>query len=259
MRMLLLLWLLSSACSDRYTPWEIDVPPEFNELTGRQLERLRDLPSSSLPFTVALIGDPQGTPLDLERVVDAINARREVTFTLVLGDLTDYGLMHEYVWAAKALERLHRPYLTVVGNRDAISHGKAIYQNMFGAFDYTFDYSGFKFVMWNNNQFEFGTTDFNWIRSQLDEKTFIASHVPPTVDMHSSEQVDEWKRISRDAGIMASLHGHRGGKTDFYWTEDQIPYYVVPKVEGVRYSLMTIDKNRQVSFQLCRSSCELEQ
>jgi hypothetical protein len=37
--------------------------------------------------------------------------------------------------------------------------------------------------------------------------------------------------------------------------EDGIPYYIVPKVEGVRYSIMTINEDRSIQFDLCHLTC----
>ncbi|MDQ3230504.1 MAG: metallophosphoesterase [Pseudobdellovibrionaceae bacterium] len=246
---------LLTACGERYSPWESDPPSHLKNLTAEQLSALNEMPEQSFPFTVAVMGDPQGTPKDLQRVVDSINRRTDVKFILVLGDLTDYGLLHEYVWAGEALKRSRVPFLTVVGNHDAIAHGKQIYSQMFGAFDYTFDYAGVKFVMWNNNQFEFGETDFSWLERVTDSRSVVNSHVPPVVDVHTQPQIDRWLDVNRRADIIASLHGHRGTQIDYGWQEDGIPYYIVPKLSGRRYSLVTFHEDRSVSFQYCRDDC----
>lgn len=260
----ILVFLLASslpftACSERLTPWSIKAPTEYQNLTERNLAKVQNLPEPQWPLRIALMGDPQGTPFDLEKVVSELNDRDDIQLVLVLGDLTDYGLLHEYIWAAERLEKLDVPYLTVVGNHDAIAHGKRLYEEMFGPFDYTFRYAGLKFVMFNNNQFEFGDTDFGWLEQQIDSDSITASHIPPVVDAHRAEQVKLWKGNNVKAKILASLHGHRGGKTDFFHVEDEIPYYVVPKVAGVRYSLMTITEDRSIRFELCHNACVEEQ
>lgn len=246
------------ACSDRYTPWDINVPNEFTHLTERNLAKIAALPKAELPVKIALTGDPQGTPGDLKRVVEAIDGRDDIRFILVLGDLTDYGLMHEYIWAAEALENSRLPHLSVIGNHDAIAHGRRIYKEMYGPFDYVFEDAGVKFVMFNANQFEFGTTDFSFLKDNIDERSIAASHVPPVKDMHTLEQIDVWTKINKEAEIMASIHGHRGGNYDVRWKVDEIPYYIVPRVRGVYYSVMTIHEDYKVSFQKCSPDCEDE-
>jgi Icc protein len=252
-------FLLSSAllvaCGERYSPWESDPPSHLKNLTEQQLSRLNEYPEQSFPFTIAIMGDPQGTPKDLARTVDIINRRDDVRFILVLGDLTDYGLLHEYIWAGDALKRSRIPFLTAVGNHDALAHGKSIYREMFGPFDYDFTYAGLKFVMWNNNQYEFGETDFEQLASRIDSNSVVGSHVPPVVDVHRQDQVDRWLDINRQAGIIASLHGHRGTKVEYSWHENGIPYYIVPKLSGRRYSLVTFHADRTVSFKVCRDEC----
>jgi Icc protein len=246
---------LLMACGERYSPWETDPPAHLKNLTVEQLSLLNQQPEQSFPFSIAVMGDPQGTPKDLQRVVDAINRRNDVKFILVLGDLTDYGLLHEYVWAAEALKRSRVPFLTVVGNHDAISHGKTIYSRMFGVFDYTFTYAGLKFVMWNNNQYEFGETDFSWLERNTDSRSVVGSHVPPVVDVHRQDQVDRWYEINRRKDIWASLHGHIGKEREQNWNENGIPYYVVPKLSGRRYALVTFHEDRKLTFQYCRDDC----
>jgi len=214
---LLLSSALLMACGERYSPWETDPPAHLKNLTAEQLSLLNAQPEQSFPFTIAVIGDPQGTPKDLQRVVDAINRRNDVKFILVLGDLTDYGLLHEYVWAAEALKRSRVPFLTVVGNHDAISHGKTIYRRMFGAYDYTFNYAGLKFVMWNNNQYEFGETDFSWLERNTDSRSVVASHVPPVVDVHRQDRVGRWDEYNGRAGNSGCLRGTFGKGRSQEW------------------------------------------
>lgn len=247
-----------TACSKRFTPWDIKVPKEYTDLTQRNLEKLAALPEARLPVKIALTGDPQGTPGDLERVVKAIESRGDIRFIMVLGDITDYGLMHEYLWAAEALENSSLPHLTVIGNHDAIAHGKRIYSQMYGPYDYVFEDAGVRFIMFNTNQYEFGRTDFTFLKNKVDERSITASHVPPVEDMHSLDQVKEWTGINTDASIMASVHGHRGGTYDVRWSVDKIPYYIVPRVRGVYYSVMTIHEDYKVSFQKCSPECEEE-
>jgi hypothetical protein len=244
-----------TACSPRFSPWDIKLDADQRHLTEKHLAWLATREPAELPITFAILGDPQGTPSDFRQAIQSINQLDDVHFTLVLGDMTDFGLKHEYEWAAEAIAESQIPVLTVIGNHDAISHGKKIYQSMFGPFNYQFTYAGLKFLMWNNNLFEFGETNFDWLRAHADQNTVVASHIPPVVDMHSERQLNEWWDINRNAEIITSLHGHRGGKRDFYWQKEEVPYYVVARTRGVRFTLVTINQDYEVSFQYCQASC----
>ena len=243
------------------SPWDVNVDAEYQDLTRKHLDALyaRDpIVNDDGDFTFAIVGDPQGTPADFKAAIDEINRHDNVNFILILGDMTDYGLLHEYEWAAQVIVESSVPVLTVIGNHDAISHGKDIYTDMFGPLDYVIEYAGFRFAMWNNNLYEFGVTNFEWLKNNLDENTIVASHVPPVQDMHNAEQLDEWLAINRDKQILGSLHGHRGGKNSFYWETDETPYYVVARNRGERFAIVTIDSEREINILECTGKCPEE-
>lgn len=256
---------LSGCNRMKASPWQTDIPAEARGLTYDNLQALAAQTAASAnaatadKFRIALIGDPQGTPGDFRQVVERINAMDDVDFILVLGDLTDYGLKHEYEWAYEALKKSRIPYFTAVGNHDAISHGKQIYQRMFGAFDYTFIHKGIKFVIWNNNKNEFGDHNIAWLAQQVDHRTVVASHIPPTPgDVHSQEEVDHWLAIANQAGIVASLHGHRGGHRGYRQKHGKAPYFVVAKTHGVHFAIATFTNGRLSKILECTKTCPVE-
>lgn len=253
--------LFISACSLESSPWSVAVKSDHKDLTQKNLDKLfRQKPvyTKSQNIRFAIIGDPQGTPEDFKRTIDEINQRQDVNFVLVLGDITDYGLLHEYEWAADVIESSRIPVLTVIGNHDAIAHGKKIYTRMFGPFDYSFEYAGYRFLMWNNNLYEFGDENFAWLQENANEKSIVASHVPPVLDMHEQDDLDTWYSINQQNNIIGSLHGHRGGKTSFLWQDQEKPYYVVARNRGERFALITITDNDKLNIVECHKSCPVE-
>lgn len=249
------LFLLSLSCSSEMSPWDSKIPQKYQGLTQQHLNRLPKSETVDLPFSFALIGDPQGTPGDFKETIMKINQLQDLAFVLVLGDMTDYGLKHEYIWAAEAIEMSSIPVFTVIGNHDAISFGKRIYQKMFGPFNYTFEYAGIKFVMWNNNRMEFGETNFDWLAKEADDRSIIASHIPPVLDVHNAEELQQWQDINNNAGIISSLHGHRGSERSFYWQNAGIPYYVVARNRGRYFAIVTITEDRQLIIRHCQNAC----
>lgn len=62
-------------------------------------------------------GSPRFT--QLQYCIDSINARGDVDFVLIGGDITDFGSDNELYAAKEALDRLRMPYWVVAGNHDA--------------------------------------------------------------------------------------------------------------------------------------------
>ena len=251
--MLILLGISISCGEPISSPWQLQLPKDRKDSTARNLA-LIEAKAITLPFTVGIIADPQGTPEDLERVVKKITTH-QVAFILVLGDLTDFGLIEEFAQTYDALETSTVPYLTTIGNHDAISHGKEIYNRMFGPFDYTFTVVGFKFIMWNNNKFEFGNNNFQWLQSQLQDDAVVSSHIPPVQDVHSQAEVDEWLSMYDGINLAASLHGHRGTTRAFFELYQGIPIYTAPKTSGSHYSIVHFTSDRSLQIFKCDRAC----
>ena len=254
-----LLMLLASSCKiPKFSPWQTDLPRSMQDSTNKNLALLmqdKEKDNTSQSFRFAIIGDPQGTPGDFKSIVKNINNIPDVKFIVVLGDLTDFGLKHEYEWAFEALEESRVPYFTAIGNHDAISHGKNLYSKMFGVFDYTFNYGGKKFVVWNNNKKEFNKNNFDWLSSQIDENSIVLSHIPPLLDVHTGMEVEAWLGLYERAKPLASLHGHRGTHEAYKWQEGETDVYVVAKAVGGNYALITVGVDNKIGIEPCVKVC----
>ena len=245
--------LLASCGAPEFTPWQSDLPDKMKHSTRRNLDKI-NLIEGKLPFTIGLLGDPQGTPGELKKIVDELN-KHKVEFNLILGDLTDFGLKDEFIDTYNALERFDAPYLTVIGNHDALAMGKKLYAEMFGPFDYTFFFAGIKFVMWNTNKYEFGTANLEYISREAIKGSVIASHIPPIVDIHTKNEVDRWLDIYKTADILTSMHGHRGTTSSFRDKFEDLEIYTVAKVSGVHFALVRFNEDLTVQYIDCNGTC----
>ena len=200
--------LSSTGCDtdDDFSPWQSNPAPK--DLTKKHLRRLAetDIPSFE-PFNVAVIADSQIDLDGLKTAIRRINNYPDVDFVLFVGDLTEHGLQQEFLWVKKELDDLKVPVLTVIGNHDGISNGGRIYQRMFGPLNYTFIYRDTQFIMWNNNPYEFGAPDLDWLRTQVGGhyRNVIVSHQPPYAGPMTASQEAEWKAIRSDESIIASV------------------------------------------------------
>jgi predicted phosphodiesterase len=249
--------LLLIGCAPEYSPWQSN--PSKRDLTAKHLAWLESK-NINVPFKVALTGDPQAVIGHFDRVKDAINARDDIDFAVVLGDITDRGLKREWDWAGDIIEEFDVPVLTVVGNHDGLNNAKDIYPTMFGPFNYTFMVDGLKFVMWNNNRYEWGTPDFVWLANSVaGHRAVVMSHQPPGNDALTPADNEEWSRIRGQGDVVASVHGHvhhYGYKHETYDEGVEVDVYTVDRVTGTHYGTMSVDKEYNITFENCSPICE---
>lgn len=255
MRLLILISLFGLAlfsCGDP-SPWGSFESLRFVNLTQKHLDLLRSGSPEFKPFTVALVADPQVVISHLRDCRTEINKRDEVEFSLLLGDLTDRSLRREFEWVAEIIQDFRRPILTVVGNHDGLIHGDSVYRKMFGPLNYSFIYNDVKFIMWNNNTYEWGYPDFAWLETEIRShpRVIIVAHQPPgSVDRY--EEVNGiWKELYRYPNVLGSVHGHL-----HHWDVQEIydkPVLTVSQVKNTNWGLLNVTEEG-ISFQACKGS-----
>ena len=219
----------------QFSPWQSNVP--VSDLTATHLGKLTKTDTGSFePFTVAVAADVHLDAAELREVVRALNERGDIAFLLLVGDLTDGGMLLEFTWLGNVIEECDFPVLTVVGNHDGLNNGQDIYNEMFGPFNYSFVYRDVQFVMWNNNPYEWGNPDLEWLEQQVecDSPSVIVAHQPPPP---APAQEEDWKYIRQGGSALATVHGHTH-KFDYYLEDDSLPDYTVAAVHGGYYGLI---------------------
>ncbi len=249
-RMLPLLLLLGGCGQPEYSPWQSN-PPE-TDLTAKHLGWLDSTNGEFKPFKVALVGDPQAVIGDLHNVGEVINARSDIDFTLVAGDITDRGLRTEFVWVTNVIKEFDRPVLTVVGNHDGLANGPKLYSEVFGPLNYSFIYKDIKFIMWNNNAYEWNV-DMDWLESEVNsfDKVVVVSHQPPGETAYKFDE-ERWAKIRESPNMIASLHGHVHHYA--FKREGDLPIYTVDRVMNSHYGTITFDYDG-IKFENCDSTC----
>jgi len=122
-------------------------------------------------------------------------------FFTILGDITQGGTPAEYALVDRALAGLDVPYVPVPGNHDWYDGGEAWFQH-YGPDNYTFDYGGVHFVVWNMAMGE------DSIDGYLGDEL---AHVPktmPIVALTHAPPSDAVIRILRRLGVDYVLTGH---------------------------------------------------
>jgi predicted phosphodiesterase len=252
----LLLTILGCGDALDYTLFKTKLPSDASGLTAKHLERLQMLPTQD-EFKIAVIADTHNYYNDLETIIELINLRTDISFVIVLGDITNIGLMDEFLRFHDIMKRLYVPYLTVIGNHDSLTKGKEIYSDMFGQFNYSFDYSGNRFVMLNSNELDFPyeAPDLNWLQSQLQgsgqyDNIIVFAHTPPNQYV-SADRVIVWKYLMEQNNVKFSVNGHISFS---YWVESNVDYVVVGDVRDINYGILSISKD-SVGYERCSFTC----
>ena len=168
-------------------------------------------------------------------------------FAVNLGDMTDLGLALEYEAFASHIENINKPLFSVIGNHDTIGNGKAIYQKLFGAYDYYIDLNGLRFIFFNNNSLDFYSEGINldWLRQTVQESVgpvLIFQHVNPlNSEYFNPEQQRKIQEILDPQKVLAVFHGHNHSFQTY--EVNGVLIQQVARVEGGQYSEIQIANN----------------
>ncbi|MBF8964463.1 metallophosphoesterase [Pontibacter sp. FD36] len=225
---------LLSSCEElfEYHPNQIILNDDERDLTALNLARLQNQqPGDTLHLLV--MGDTQRFYDAASAFVDAANTFPHIDFVIHQGDISDFGMSQEFRWVHDIMKRLKWPYLTVIGNHDMLGNGRKVYQQMYGGFNYTFDYGHTRFVFIDTNSLEYNyngkVPDIDWLSKQLVhqegdswEQAIAVSHIPPyDDDFDTALERAFHKTLKESERVQLSLHGHiHGFRADFRYDEE---------------------------------------
>lgn len=206
--------LLPTACLTA-TPFHDDLDVE-GDVNARAVQRIRQQPPSP-DFKFVALGDTHDAYDATAAAVRAINRRDDIRFVLHAGDLTDLSLSTEFERIHKILRDLDVPYVAVIGNHDAIATGPELYDELYGASDFSFRFGELKFVVFNSNALEFPGKAPNeaWLRAEhadlkAGERAIWLTH--QDVSAPDGENAREAKalyaELLREEPVSLVVHGH---------------------------------------------------
>jgi Icc protein len=243
------------ACEEMfdYSPYAIDFEDENRNVNQRNIEKLYARENDDT-ITVAFTGDTHLFYDETEWFVNKVNKNQTVDFAIHVGDIADFGLPKQYLWGNSFMQKLNFPYFVIVGNHDLVGTGSKAYQEMFGAFDFSFIYGQLKFVFVNTNSREFkfsgNVPDINWLDEQLQPsmdfiKAVVIFHVPPMDgDFDASLEETFHTTIARYNNVLFTVHGHLHHHEIYKPYADSITYVNVFAVEHRKFNLIKISNNQ---------------
>lgn len=117
----------------------------------------RELSAAGLkpPFSFAFITDTQGSLDEMRQAIGIIRSRKDIDFIVHGGDLTDFGIVKEFIWARDIMEEAGIPYITVIGNHDCLGNGNDTFDYIFGPENFSFNIGPVHFLCLNTIALEY--------------------------------------------------------------------------------------------------------
>ena len=220
------------------------------DVNANNIQRIEDQDDSSDTLRFVLIGDTQRYYDETADFVDAINKRNDIDFVIHGGDITDFGLSKEYKWMYDILKKLNVPFVTVIGNHDVLGHGKDVYLEVFGDYNFTFISHRTRFICLNTNALEFDYStpvpDFDYMLSFINDtaavdQTIVAMHAAPYDDEFNNNSalmfnyiVEQYKNLR----FCLHAHDHELQVNDYFG--NGIIYYGCDDISGRNYMVFTV-------------------
>jgi 3',5'-cyclic-AMP phosphodiesterase len=239
-----------------FSPNDHRVPEEFTNLTQKNLAKLqaRPLPAGDT-LRFIFTGDSQRFYDEAEKLVASVNKLSGISFLIVAGDISDFGMAREMRWVDEKLRRLTVPYLTVVGNHDMVGNGRETYQHIYGPLNYTFVYGDTKFIMVDTNSREYNFNgqipNLGWLRPQLANldgarRQVVISHVPPyNEDFDPALEMPYVQSLREAPGLVFEMNGHNHSYRLGQPYNDGVTYVNSDAFSEDHYMLVTVWGDKQ--------------
>lgn len=238
--------LLFSCRLFEYSPYVVPLRDDGDAWLAGTLSRVARTDGPERGYSFAVFADIQVAYDELEDCVRRVNADSSIRFVVVAGDLTQYGLLREFEWVRDALNKLNAPYLPVLGNHDALANGPEIFRRLFGPSDYSFHYRGTRFVVFNDNAWEFETPvpDLERLDSAMatpDSLRLIPiAHIPPWADqLGQGLDTALTKMMMRHRAILC-IFAHNHHFRSQLESGERSPYVVVDNIADRNYARVTL-------------------
>ncbi|WP_113662270.1 metallophosphoesterase family protein [Pedobacter nanyangensis] len=204
---------------------------------------------------VAISSDTQRMYKEAQLFVDQINARNDIDFVILNGDISDFGQLLEFEGIYSIYSKLKVPFISIVGNHDLVANGPHIFRRMFGEFNFTFNYGTIKFVCFDSNSREYNfngaVPDIAWLKAnfKLDPGTsnIIAfSHVPPNdADFDPNLRPIYEQLANSTPGFLASFHAHQHQPDKTYKPyNNSVPFIITNAVLKRAYTILDISNGQ---------------
>lgn len=247
--------ILMGGCDPfEYHPYDARLDKKYKNINQKNLERIRLSDRNKDTVRFVFMGDTQRWYDETEDFVKAVNQRNDIDFVVHGGDISDFGMKKEFCWIHDIMCKLKVPYVAIVGNHDHLGSGGEIYKAMYGDYNFSFIYSGIKFLALNTNalEFDYGTPvpDFDFITRELGdtlqynyEQTIAMMHTEPgSVVFNNNVKLVFHEYLKRFKNLRFCLHAHAHRLMVDEFFNDGVIYYGSDAMKNRNYLLFTVTK-----------------
>jgi 3',5'-cyclic-AMP phosphodiesterase len=131
-----------------------------------------------------------------------------------------------------------------------LANARLIYQQMFGAENFSFHYCGYKFICLNSNSREVGFNgtipDVTWLENEINtisykQKGFVFSHVSPfSTDFDPQLSGVYASVLARGNKVRYSIHGHDHNFSLSQPYGPPVHYLIAPSVNKKKFALVKV-------------------
>jgi len=251
---LILILIFTITGCDKFSkhPYQLTFTSAQQQLSKKNIELMKQMgKEEGDTLNIAIVSDTQLSLDEFKDGVEHINSQQELDMVIHCGDFTNTGSNREFIWMYEILKDLRVPYFVVFGNHDALGTGKEAYNEMFGAFDFSFAIAGHKFIFLNTNSWEF-TGDKNrtvpnlkWLQSQLEDSTifkdaFIISHMAPQHHEFEEPQAAQFHHIIKNDYVKLVIHGHGHRYRTGQLYKTGVQYLSIDNIKDRNYVLLKV-------------------
>lgn len=233
-----------------YHPYDGRVTGE-TDINNKNIARIEKACRNKESIRFVVASDTQRWYDETEDFVNSVNSLSNIDFVIHGGDVSDFGLTREFLWQRDILNRLHVPYVVLLGNHDCLANGVEVFQRVFGDINFSFIAGRTKFVCLNTNALEFNYSfsvpDFEFIEKELVsskdkyDKTVVAMHARPFSEQFNNNVANVFQRYIKEfPNLQFCLNGHDHRLTADNLFEDGIMYYGSPNIKKRTYLIFTL-------------------
>jgi predicted phosphodiesterase len=231
----------------RNSPFSEQTLGKFSNMNQSAINDLHNRDQGVHDIIVNVLSDSHQNYDDLDEAISCIN-NSPADFLTHLGDFTNQGYNIEYDMFVSRMKNLNLPHIQIMGNHDTLAKGKALFNRIFGYYNQSFDYGGYRFIIFNNNKLDYyyhNGVDWNWLKQKVTSTTLpivLMNHInTENHDYFTAEDLQKYHAIVDGSNVRLVLHGHQH---EFYTQEiNGVLNHQTARTEGALWSRVTLSAN----------------